>query len=265
MARFLFWIAVSLPLAFLFVLVAVAQDDGFRVYATLQAGKYTYEIRQHESGIRRTSDTPPPIVFRMRCGGNWDDFALPYHQDAEMFSLHQSGERSATILIASRYEVLLFHPDSPRLSRPIRPGNSVEYGDDAISGTLDGLYYTNGFLTGSAVGYGLFCVEVADWERPSALLRISSNSQNNGQPYLFLKQKGDGLWDGFAAASDTGSLSPHLNRHYTRTLPLRTVFTDMRVDPSVIQDPLHHPMHTLTVHDTAGQMRKLDIRTLEWE
>lgn len=56
MTRFpTFLMAVILSQAFLFAATAIAQDDGFRVYATPRAGKYTYEIGQYgqwETGIR---------------------------------------------------------------------------------------------------------------------------------------------------------------------------------------------------------------------
>lgn len=179
--------------------------------------------------------------------------------DGDMIGLKLSAD-GETLVISSRYEVVLYHPDSGQVSRVIMPGTQVEYGEDAVSGTLGGLHHDGIFLTGNAVGYGLFCMDVTDWNRPLELLRVSCGRENNGQPYLFLKENDQGGWDGFVAASDMASSSPHLHGHYTRTLPLRTVFSRMQVDTTAVWDPLEKPIQTLELRGPpASQISKQNV------
>ena len=178
--------------------------------------------------------------------------------DGDMIGLKFSAD-GETLVISSRYEVVLYHPDSGQVSRVIVPGTQVEYGEDAVSGTLGGLHHDGIFLTGNAVGYGMFCMDITDWNRPLELLRVSCGRENNGQPYLFLKENDQGGWDGFVAASDMASSSPHLHGHYTRTLPLRTVFSRMQVDTTAVWDPLEKPIQTLELRDPRGNVRKINL------
>ncbi|MFC3196437.1 hypothetical protein ACFOET_02300 [Parapedobacter deserti] len=186
---------------------------------------------------------------------------LPFEEGMGL-DLQLSGD-GEILVISGRYEAVLYHPDSLQVSGLICPGEDEEYREDAISGTLGGLHHDGVFLTGNAVGYGLFCMDVTDWNRPVELLRVSCERENNGQPYLFLKESDQGGWDGFATASDTASLSPHLHGHYTRTLPLRTVFSRMQVDTTAIWDPLEKPIQTLELRDAEGHVFRLNMPRLE--
>lgn len=134
-------------------------------------------------------------------------------------------------LVQDRYRLFLIDLEKETISPAIRPGLGVEYGEDAISGQMNGLQFfdNDNYLLGIAVSYGVFCFNISNLDHPKELLRYSSDFSDQGQPYFFLEQKPDGSYNGIVSQSDTTKPSTHISRFYTETKKARYLFRNARL------------------------------------
>src|SRR5690606_3685431 len=118
--------------------------------------------------------------------------------------------------------------ENEKISARIQPGLDVEYGDDAISGTVGGFQFfdKDNYLLGIAVSYGVFCFNISDLDHPKELLRYSSDFSDHGHPYFFLEQNADGSYNGIVSWSDTTKKSSHVSNFYTATKKATYLFRD---------------------------------------
>lgn len=59
--------------------------------------------------------------------------------------------------MADRYQVYLVDLENEKFSAPMQPGMEIDYGNDAISGTLSGFQFfdEDRYLLGTAANYGI--------------------------------------------------------------------------------------------------------------
>jgi len=163
--------------------------------------------------------------------------------------------------IIDRYRVYLIDLEQEKISARIEPGQGVEYGDDSMSGTVDGFQFfdQDQYLIGNAVSYGLFCFNISDLDHPKELKRYSSDFSDQGQYYFFLEQQPNGRWNGLVAQSDTLKKSSYISSFYTETKKAKYLFQDVQllpledpfVDPAV--DPAPKPFVLLYEKDSNGK------------
>lgn len=143
--------------------------------------------------------------------------------------------------VTGRHQLFLVDMEGEKIAPYIRPGVNVAYGDDAISGQMNGFQFFDGgnYLLGIAVSYGVFCFNISDLDHPKELLRYSSDFSDQGQPYFFLEQNADGTCNGIVSQSDTTKKSTHISRFYTKTKPAKYLFRNARLaaPPGPYADP----------------------------
>src|SRR5690606_23012855 len=66
--------------------------------------------------------------------------------------------------VVNRYSVYLIDLENRKFSARIKAGLKIEFGEDAVSGTLAGLqFFDQGkYLLGNSVDYGLFCFNISN-------------------------------------------------------------------------------------------------------
>lgn len=149
--------------------------------------------------------------------------------------------------VVNRYSVYLIDLKNKKFSARIKAGLKIEFGEDAISGTLAGLqFFDQGkYLLGNSVGYGLFCFNISNIEKPKELIRYSSKSKNEGQAYFFLEQNLDGSYNGIISNSDTSEKSKSISNLYTKIEKTNYLFQSARIklseenhiDPLIDENP----------------------------
>lgn len=231
------------------------------------AGDTCYYLRRDmaENGWQGEGQFLPhaPIVLRMRKDSVIQDIRLPYFQDIDMVKLYNKLP-SPYLVIVQRYAFSLFDVKDRVLSPTMVPGRKIDYREDAISGIMDGfLCFDDGrYLLGNAQGYGLFCFDVSEMQRPIELRRYSSQAENNGQPYFFLGRRKNGRWDGLLARSDMDSEIKGINNLYKKTENVRYSFSEenLREEPKP-SDPLQQPLNHLLLHREDGVSLLMDLAT----
>lgn len=143
--------------------------------------------------------------------------------------------------VIDRYRVYLVDLENEKISARIQPGVGVAYGDDAISGTVNGFQFfdNDNYLLGIAVSYGVFCFNISDLDHPKELLRYTSDISDKGQPYFFLEQNADDSYNGLVSRSDTTKKSTHVSNFYTATEKASYLFGDAHL--SVPKEPYADP------------------------
>ena len=133
--------------------------------------------------------------------------------------------------VIDRYRVYLVDLQNEKISARIQPGVGVEYGDDSISGTVNGFQFfdNDNYLLGIAVGYGVFCFNISDLAHPKELPRYTGHYGDRGQPYFFLEQNADGSYNGLVSQSDTTKKSTHVSNFYTATKKATYLFRDAQL------------------------------------
>lgn len=171
--------------------------------------EYQYQGKTYQAGRMLLKDfTYGSLTLRIIKDGNSMDISAPMDEypDLEMSEtrLIQLHNRPF-FLVKDRYRVYLIDLEQEKISARIEPGQSVEYGDDAISGTIGGFQFFDHdkYLIGYAVSYGPFCFNISDLRHPRELQRYTAQYGDNGQPYFFLEQQANRRWNGFIAQSDT--------------------------------------------------------------
>lgn len=156
---------------------------------------------------------------------------------ADLIQLHER----PFFFVIDRYRVYLVDLENEKISARIQPGLGVEYGDDSISGTVNGFQFfdEDNYLLGIAASYGLFCFNISDLDHPKELLRYSSQSDDQGQPYFFLEQNPDGYYNGIMSQSDTTKKSTHVSNFYTAAEKATYLFQDAHL--AVPEEPYADP------------------------
>ncbi|GAB3012148.1 hypothetical protein GCM10027051_13690 [Niabella terrae] len=145
-------------------------------------------------------------------------------------------------LIKDRYQLYLIDLEAKTFAA-LQPGKGLDYGEDAISGTMRGLRFFDHYLLGNAVSYGLFCFNIQDPAHPRELKRYTAVYSNLGQPYFFLDEHPDGTLSGLFAQSDTLNKSTVISQFYTTIKNPWYVFQkEKRLQPtSGYTDPVNLP------------------------
>jgi len=167
--------------------------------------------------------------------------------------------------VKGRYELFLIDLQGEKIAPFIRPGLGVEYGEDAISGTMKGFQFfdEDDYLLGIAVSYGVFCFNISDLDHPKELLRYSSDFSDHGQPYFFLEKNVDGFYNGIMSQSDTAKKSSHVSGFYTATKQARYLFRDVHlmVPEASYADPadyeIGHPEAFLLLYEKGENGKKI--------
>lgn len=148
---------------------------------------------------------------------------------AELIQLHGR----PFFFVIDRYRVYLVDLQNEKISARIQPGLDVEYGDDSISGTVNGFQFfdDDNYLLGIAVSYGVFCFNISDLDRPKELPRYTGHYGDRGQPYFFLEKNADGSYNGMVSRSDTLKKSDYVSGFYTATGKATYLFRDAQLMP----------------------------------
>lgn len=148
---------------------------------------------------------------------------------AELIQLHGR----PFFFVIDRYRVYLVDLQNEKISARIQPGLGVEYGDDSISGTVNGFQFfdDDNYLLGIAVSYGVFCFNISDLDRPKELPRYTGHYGDRGQPYFFLEKNADGSYNGMVSRSDTLKKSDYVSGFYTATGKATYLFRDAQLMP----------------------------------
>lgn len=172
-----------------------------------------------------------PLTLRVIEKGKTTDIIAPVDEYPDLEMSHtrliQLHGRPFFFVI-DRYRVYLVDLENEKVSARIQPGLGVAYGEDAISGQMNGFQFFDGdsYLLGIAVSYGVFCFNISDLDHPKELLRYSSDFSDHGQPYFFLEQNADSTYNGIVSESDTTKKSTHVSGFYTATNTARYLFRD---------------------------------------
>lgn len=171
--------------------------------------EYQYQDKTYQAGrLLLKNFKYGPLTLRIIKDDNSRDISAPMDEypDLEMSKtclvrLHNR----PFFLVIDRYRVYLIDLEREEISGIMQPGLGVEYGDDSISGTVSGIRFFDHdqYLIGYAVSYGPFCFNISDLSHPRELQRYTDRYEDGGQPYFFLEQQPNGLWNGFTAQSDT--------------------------------------------------------------
>lgn len=194
--------------------------------------EYTHRGKTYQVGRLLLKDFKyGPLTLRVFEDGNITDICAPEdsYPDLEMSHtrLIQLHSRPFFFVI-DRYRVYLVDLEKERISARIEPGLGVAYGDDSISGTVNGFQFfdKDNYLLGIAVSYGVFCFNISDPDHPNELMRYSSDFSDQGQPYFFLERNADGSYNGIVSQSDTTKKSTRVSGFYTETRKAKYLFRD---------------------------------------
>lgn len=214
-------------------------------------GEYTGQGKTYQVGRLLFPDFKyGPLTLRVIEGGTITEVIAPIEEypDLEMSHTRLIELRGRPFFfVTDRYSVYLVDLEIEKISARIQPGLGVEYGDDSISGTVNGFQFfdQDNYLLGIAVGYGLFCFNITDLDQPKELLRYSSLFYDRGQPYLFLEKNLDGSYRGIVSKSDTRKKARYISNFYTATEKATYLFKDAQIilpnepyiDPVVDETP----------------------------
>lgn len=199
--------------------------------------EYTHQGKTYQVGRALLKDfTYGPLTLRVIEADNITDITAPTdeYSDLEIADtrLIQLRDRPFFFVIG-RYRVYLVDLENETVSAPIEPGLGIEYGEDAISGTVNGFQFfdQDHYFLGIAANYGLFCFNITDLDHPKELLRYSSQPDDQGQPYFFLEQNPDGSYNGIVSRSDTLQKASYISNFYTATEKASYLFQDALVTP----------------------------------
>ena len=204
-------------------------QESFSVYAEAHVEGKIFQVGSGE----QPGGTDGPLMLRVKEG-----CAVHNHAAASLRQLDRVDVRlmpvegKPLLLVRDRYHLILVDTQTEKISAAMRPGVGVAFGDDAISGQMDGIRFFDDdtYLQGVAVSYGVFCFNISDWENPRELRRYSAEADDYGQPYFFLEQEANGNYTGFIARSDTTKKSSHISNFYTRTTPPHYLFRHTRLE-----------------------------------
>lgn len=210
------------------VLAGWAQEP-FVVHAEVRLGEKVFQV----GSMEQSDGTAGSPVLRVREGSAVRDYAAASLRQLDTVDVWlDPWVGKPLLLVRDRYHLILVDTQTEAVSAAIRPGVGVAFGDDAISGQMKGLrlFDDDAYLQGVAVGYGVFCFDISDWEHPRELQRYSGEAADYGQPYFFLDQVADGSYTGFISQSDTTKKSTHISNFYTETTPPRYLFRHVRLE-----------------------------------
>lgn len=198
-----------------------------------------YAPKNEEQPQCHLSEYPKaPIVLRVVEQGFVEEFALNAYEDLDQYTM-QLAPDGHSLLIQGRYTISAFGTLTKRHSPAVIPGQDVDYREDAISGSLAGLTFFGGnrYVLGHAQGYGLFCFDFSDMDKPTELTRYHHGDENKNQPYLFVGQNRDGSWYGILAKIDLQSAVPTIRDQYEKIERVNMLFQNIRLaKPSKIID-----------------------------
>ena len=191
-----------------------------------------------------------PLTLRVMEADNITDITAPMDEYPDLQLSHTRLiplRGRPFFFVIDRYRVYLVDLENEKISARIEPGLEVEYGDDSISGAVNGFQFfeQDNYLLGIAVNYGLFCFNITDLDRPKELLRYSSQFDDQGQPYFFLEQNPDGSYNGMVSRSDTLKKARYISNFYTASEKATYLFQEAQImppdepyiDPSIDEAP----------------------------
>jgi len=194
--------------------------------------EYNYQGKTYQTGRLLLKDFKyGPLTLRVIEKNNITAITAPMDEYPDLEMSHtrliQLHGRPFFFVI-DRYRVYLVDLENEKISAPIQPGLGVAYGDDSISGSVNGFQFfdDDSYLLGIAVSYGVFCFNISDLDHPKELMRYSLDFSDHGQPYFFLEQNVDSSYNGIISQSDTTKKSTHVSGFYTATKTARYLFRD---------------------------------------
>lgn len=213
--------------------------------------EYTYRGKTYQVGRMSLKDFKyGPLTLRVIEQDTITDTLAPMDEYPDLQMSHADLIKlrgRPFFFVIDRYRVYLVDLENEKISSRIQPGLGVEYGDDSISGTVNGFQFfdEDNYLLGMAVSYGVFCFNISDLDDPKELLRYTSDVSDRGQPYFFLEQNADGTYNGIVSRSDTLKKVRYISNFYTATEKATYLFQDAQImpldepyiDPSIDEAP----------------------------
>lgn len=202
-----------------------------------------------------------PIVLRVIEHGFVEDFALDAYEDIDQYTMQLASD-GHSLLIQGRYTISAFDTQTKRHSPAVIPGRDVDYREDAISGSLAGLTFFDGnrYVLGHAQGYGLFCFDFSDMDKPTELTRYYQGEENRGQPHLFVGQNRDGCWFGILANSDPQSAVPTIRAQYKKVERAVMIFQNLTLAKPI--EPIDHFLILQVIqHDQSTALLIVDFQS----
>ncbi len=205
-----------------------------------------------------------PLTLRVQKDGEIADVIAPDSEELEISSIMLTELHGRPFFfVIDRYKLFLIDLENEKISPFIKPGMDVEYGEDALSGVMNGFqFFDDGnYLLGIAVSYGLFCFTISDIDHPKELRRYSADFSDQGQPYFFLEQNVDGSWNGIVSQSDTSKKSSHISGFYTETKKAEFLFRNevLSLPKEPYADPVSNPIPYVLLYERQDKPWVVDL------
>lgn len=225
--------------------ISVEQIEYKKAYWNAKTRK-TYKVGQ----ILKEHNQYGPVILMIESTNNHRIVMAPDTENLEIDEIMiQFLHGKPFFFLVDRYKSFLIDMEKEAIGPAMQPGINVEYREDAISGIMSGWQFFDGgnYLLGNAMGYGLFCYNIANFKEPKELFRYSSRSSNDGQPYFFLEQKSNRSWNGIISSSDTLQQSKGITRFYTATTIAEFLFKNVKLISTIrhYRDPVFNPLSKL--------------------